>query len=322
MATRLGFIGFGIMGQRLLGAAHAHDDSVLRVSGIFDPSPAAADALRAIDPALSVFSSAQEVIEASDCLHIASPPLSHLDYLAQCEAAGRAALCEKPLATDVAQATAAVAALEGKRMRAAVNFPMASSFAVDYLNRWISEHFIGTPQRVDVELKFPSWPRAWQMDAIAWLDRRAEGGFTREVASHFLFLSQRLCGELKLHNASCSYPDAERTEHSIHTELNAGDLPVTMTGEVGATDKPDHNIWMLTGTTGRIRLRDWSIAEQEIDGQWVAPADALDNELARPKILQRQLNKVAAMTQGEETTLATLREALNVQRVVEEILQS
>jgi len=322
VTTRLGFIGFGIMGQRLLNAAHRHDKSVIEVSGVFDPSPLAVEALNDIDPALQVFDSAHEVIEASDCLHIASPPLSHIGYLAQCSAAGRSALCEKPLATDVAEAGAAVDELEGNEMRAAVNFPMASSPAVDYLKQWIADSFIGTAQRVDIELKFPGWPRAWQMDAIAWLDRRPEGGFTREVASHFLFLSQRLCGELELNSAICRYPDSERTEHSIHAELNAGKLPVTMTGEVGATEKSDHNIWMLTGDAGRIRLRDWSIAEQEIDGQWVAPPDALPNERTRPLILERQLDKVAAMTRGEQTTLASLREALYVQKVVEEILRS
>lgn len=322
MAERLGFIGFGIMGQRLLRAAHAHDSSVIQVSGIYDPNPNAALELGKVDSDYASFDSIEEVIQASDCLHIASPPLSHLDYLAQCSQAGRAALCEKPLATDIAAATSLVNELESNAMRAAVNFPMASSFAVDYLQSWIDEGFIGSAQKVDIELKFPSWPRAWQMDAIEWLDRRAEGGFTREVGSHFLFLSRRMCGPLQLRSATSTYPDQERTEHTIDVTFNAGQLPATMTGKVGATSKPDHNTWTLTGDSGRIRLRDWSVAEQEIDGQWVAPADALDNELARPLILERQLNKVAAMSRGEHTNLATLREALEVQQVVEEILQS
>ncbi len=320
MAVRLGFIGFGIMGQRLLHAAHRHNNNVIQVSGIFDPSPESTTALNAIDPALESFASVEAVIDASDCLHIASPPLSHLDYLTQCNAAGRAALCEKPLATDVARATAVVEQMEAQEMRAAVNFPMASSFAVDYLQRWIDDGAIGTAEKVDIELKFPSWPRAWQMDAIDWLDKRAEGGFTREVGSHFLFLSQRLCGPVELLDATCGYPDDRLSERSLTATFKAGGLPVTMTGEVGTTEKPDHNTWTLTGSAGRVRLRDWSVAEQEIDGEWIAPADALDNELARPLILERQLNKVAAMTEGEKTDLATLREALDVQKTVEEIL--
>ena len=101
MVTRLGFIGFGIMGERLLRAALNHDTSVMTVTGAYDPGPGTADRLREIDNDLQAFTSAEEVIAASDCLHIASPPLSHLDYLKQCSAAGKAALCEKPLSTQV-----------------------------------------------------------------------------------------------------------------------------------------------------------------------------------------------------------------------------
>ncbi|MCB1511076.1 MAG: Gfo/Idh/MocA family oxidoreductase, partial [Hyphomicrobiaceae bacterium] len=285
-------------------------------------SPEAAERLRAIDPTVGVFTTADEVIAASDCLHIASPPLSHLDYLLACQAAGKAAFCEKPLATDVARATGVVADLHARGMRAAVNFPFASSFAADYLRRWLADGAIGTPQRLDIELAFPTWPRPWQMAAASWLDRRAEGGFTREVGSHFLFLSRRFFGPLKLLSARCDYPVPDRSERSIRVSLTAGEMPVTLAGAVGTTTKPDHNTWTLTGSSGRIRLRDWSFAEREIDGQWIAPADALPNEQARPLILARQLDKVAAMTRGEAQNLATLDEALEVQTIVEAILEA
>jgi predicted dehydrogenase len=320
MATKLGFIGFGIMGERLLRAALDHDKSTLVVTGVFDPSPSAAAKLASIEPQLTVYATAADVIAASDCLHIASPPASHIDYLRQCNAAGKAALCEKPLSTDGAAAKAAVNDLAG--MRAGVNFPFASSFAVDYIQQWMADGTVGTPQRIDIDLAFPTWPRAWQMDAISWLDRRAEGGFTREVGSHFLFLSRRLGGPLNLLNSTCNYPDAERTERAITADVQAGDLPVRMVGSVGTTEKPDHNTWTLTGSNGRVRLRDWSYGEREIDGEWHAPPDALPNEQARPLILKRQLDKVAAMTHGETTNIASLAEALEVQEIVERILKS
>ena len=322
MATRLGFIGFGIMGERLLRAALNHDKDVIVVTGVFDPSPGAAARLAEIDPSLEAFATAADVIAASDCLHIASPPLSHLDYLRQCQASGKAALCEKPLATNVALAAQTVDELSAKNIRAAVNFPFASSFAGDYLRRWLDEGVVGKPERVDIELAFPTWPRGWQMAAESWLDGRAEGGFTREVGSHFLFLSRRVFGPLCLISARCDYPEAGKSERSISAELKAGDMPVSMTGSVGTTEKDDHNTWTITGPGGRIRLRDWSIAEREVDGVWQAPDDAVPNVTARPMILARQLNKVDAMTRGEAHNLATLGEALEVQSIVEEILAS
>jgi predicted dehydrogenase len=321
-AIRLGFIGFGIMGERLLRAGLAYDRATLTVTGAFDPGPGTTERLRGIDPGLVAFASADAVIAASDVLHIASPPLSHLDYLAACAKAGKAALCEKPLATDVAAATAAVRDLTAADLRAAVNFPFASSFAVGHLNRWLAEGVVGTPERIDIELAFANWPRSWQMDAVSWLDGTAEGGFTREVASHFLFLSRRLFGPLQLEGATSAFPEPNRSERSITAQLRAGTLPVSLIGGVGTTAKDDHNIWMLTGTKGRIRLRDWSIAEREIDGSWLAPTDAVPNEIARPLVLRRQLDKVVAMVRGQPHNLATLADALDVQTQVEAILRS
>lgn len=318
MTTKLGFIGFGIMGERLLRAGLAH--AGIEISGMFDPAPSASERLKAIDPKLKTFGTAAEVIAASDVLHIASPPSSHLDYLAQCAAAGRAALCEKPLATDVEAATRAVAELKTKGMRAGVNFPFASSLGVDALKSWIAEGVVGKPERVDIVMAFKTWPRPWQMDAMRWLDATAEGGFLREVGSHFLFLSRRLIGPLQLESGASSYPEAGKSERRVTAKLTAGGLPVLVAGGVGTTDLDDHNTWTLTGSKGRIRLRDWSIAEREVDGRWQPPADAMANEKARPLVLARQLDKVIEMTAGRSATLATLDEALDVQRVVEAIL--
>jgi predicted dehydrogenase len=321
MPVKLGCLGFGIMGERLLRAALTHDPNTILVSGIFDPSPGAAARLAALGGNIPVFDSASALIAASDCLHIASPPLSHLDYLKACAQAGKAVLCEKPLATDVVAATKTVAALTAQDARAAVNFPFASSFAVEQLQHWLDDGIIGKPERIDIALAFAAWPRSWQMDAVSWLDRRAEGGFMREVGSHFLFLSRRLIGPLQLKTHSCTYPDPSQSERHVDATFTTGNLPVRLIGSVGSTSVDDHNTWTLTGSKGRIRLRDWSFAERETDGTWAAPATALANEKARPLVLARQLDKIAAMTHGNPTNLATLSEALEVQTCIEAILR-
>lgn len=322
MVVKLGFIGFGIMGERLLRAALNHDKSRIVVAGVFDPSPKASARLQAISPYLAAFTDADAVIQASDCLHIASPPASHLAYLRQCADAGKAALCEKPLAIDVSAANAAVADLTARGMRAAVNFPFASSFAVDHLRRWLHDGTVGTPQRVDIDLAFAAWPRSWQRDAAAWLDGPAEGGFTREVGSHFLFLARRFFGPLRLVSAQCDRPQAGASERGIEAKLTAGAMAVHLGGAVGTTSKDDHNTWTLTGSSGRVRLRDWSIAEREVEGTWQSPGDGVPNEAARPLVLARQLDKIADMTGGLTTDLATLADALDVQMAVEGILRA
>jgi predicted dehydrogenase len=319
MAVALGIVGFGIMGERLARAALAHDPQVLRLAAVWDPSPAAAARLAEAAPGVPMKGSAAEVIAACDALYIASPPASHIAHAEAAFAAGRAAFLEKPLASDLADARRFVAAAEAAGARAAVNFPMASSPAVAQLSAWRQE--LGAPRTLSIQLAFATWPRGWQQAAAPWLAKRAEGGFTREVLSHFLFLTRRQLGPIAVETHSVTYPEGDAAETAIRARLNAGGVTVDVAGGVGITEADDHNEWRLTCERGAIRLRDWSFAEkQAVDIGWHAAPDALPNERMRPTVLKGQLDKLAALTRGEPQNLATLREALEVQEVVEAIL--
>jgi predicted dehydrogenase len=313
----LGIIGAGIMGERMLRAALDQAPDVVRVAAIWDPSQAA---LARIGAAAPHAASAEALIAGADCVYIASPPASHLPHAQAALAAGKAAFCEKPLAVDVPAANAFLAA--HPNARAAVNFPMASSLAVATLREWLPG--IGTPLRLEIETSFRIWPRPWQADASAWLDRPQQGGFTREVVSHFLFLTRRLCGPMVLEQAHAGFHTEGASERAIAARITAGGLPVTLPvslwGGVGTTLKDDHNTWTLWGEAGAIRLRDWSVAEKLANGAWIPDPEAMPNERMRPLVLRRQLEAVARLTRGEPHHLATLQEALDVQAIVEGIL--
>lgn len=327
--VRLGIIGYGIMGERLLRAALAHDPAAIAVAGLWDPSAAAMQRLAADLPRVRGLASAEAVIAACDCLYIASPPAFHLGYARAAIAAGRAVFCEKPLAVDLKDTQSFVAetasANGSSGARGAVNFPFTSMQGVAQLKRWMDDGRVGTVQRLSVEIGFAHWPRPWQMDAESWLDARQQGGFTREVGSHFLFLARRLFGPLVLKQHSVAYPEAGRSERTIAATMMAGNLPLQLQGGVGTTDKPDHNIFLIEGDAGAIRLRDWAVAEyRDADGNWQPAPEAMPNEKARPLVLRDQLDKVAAMTAGRPApaglALASFREAAEVQTVVETIL--
>lgn len=316
----IGIIGAGIMGERLLRAILDQSRELVKVSGIWDPAPSAMERMAATFPQVPRLADAAAIVAASDCVYIASPPASHLAHARAAISAGKSVFCEKPLAVDVADARAFVAEAGD---RGAVNFPFASSLAVATLMDWIAQGAVGTVSRVSIEVAFATWPRPWQADAAAWLDRTEQGGFTREVVSHFLFLSRRLVGPLHGLTASVAFPEAGKSERRIEARLLAGDIPVALKGSVGTTAKDDHNIWMLEGDKGAVRLCDWSIAECRLsDGSWERAADALSQADARPVALRRQLEGVVRLTQGEPHHLATLSEALNVQEIVEAILAS
>lgn len=319
-SVAIGVIGAGIMGERLLGAIVRQDPGLIHACGIWDPSADAIQRMAKAFPQVPRMRDATSVIAASDCVYVASPPASHLGHARAALAAGKSFFGKKPLAVDVADARAFVAQAGN---RGAVNFPFASSSAVAAIRAWIESGAIGTPQRIAIEVGFKAWPRPWQADAVAWLDKPAQGGFTREVVSHFLFLSRRLGGPLKGVSGKASFPDTGKSERRIAATLQAGTLPVTLTGAVGGTAKDDHNIWMLEGDKGAVRLCDWSIAERRMpDGSWQPAPDALPQEQARPLALKRQLEGVARLARGESHHLATLDEAFDVQEIVEAILAS
>jgi predicted dehydrogenase len=316
----IGIIGAGIMGERLLNAILQQAPHALRVAGIWDPAPAAMARIAAKLPQVPALPDAASVIAASQCVYIASPPASHLAHARAGLAAGRSVFVEKPLSIDVADARTFVAEAGN---RGAVNFPFASSPGVASLKDWIAKGEVGTLRRIAIEVAFANWPRSWQVDAAAWLDRREQGGFTREVVSHFLFLSRSLVGPLHGLKASVEFPGDGRSERRIAATLLAGDIKVTLQGGVGTTAKDDHNIWVLEGDKGAVRLCDWSIAERRLpDGGWQRAPDALPNEQARPLALKRQLEGVAHLARGEPHHLATPADALNVQEIVEAILAS
>ena len=317
-SVAIGVIGAGIMGERLLTAILQQKPELLHACGIWDPAPVAMERMAMTFPQVPRLADAAAIIAASDCVYVASPPASHLGHARAALAAGKSFFGEKPLAVDIADARAFVAEAGD---RGAINFPFASSPAVAEIRSWIEAGEIGTPRRIEIEVGFATWPRSWQADAAGWLDKPMQGGFTREVVSHFLFLSRRLGGPLQGLSGKASFPDAGKSERRIAATLRSGNIPVTLTGVVGQTTKDDHNVWMLEGDKGAVRLCDWSIAERcRPDGTWQRSPDALPNAQARPLALKRQLEGVAKLARGKPHHLATLAEAFDVQQIVEGIL--
>ncbi|MFD2265327.1 Gfo/Idh/MocA family protein [Lacibacterium aquatile] len=316
---RLVISGFGVMGERLLRGAVDHPGVI--ISGVWDPSPAAIERLSAEFPKVPIKGSFETLLEDSDCLYIAAPPKAHIPAIEAAFAAGLAVFCEKPLAVDTEAATRLVDRSEAQKLRAAVNFPFATSQGVEALGEWLRAGKIGIPERLEIDLAFATWPRSWQKDAAGWLTGRAEGGFTREVGSHFLFLSRRLLGPLSLLSSSVDYP-ADGSEVGIAADIRAGGLPVRFTGSVGKTDLDDSNQWRLIGTKGEMRLRNWSHADYRVEGEdWIA-APSMPVEKMRPISVKRQLDALIEAAGGRPHPLATLREALDVQLIVEAILAS
>jgi predicted dehydrogenase len=287
----------------------------------WDPNPAAADEVRKRCPGLRIAATPAEVIgtPALDCVYIASPPASHLAYAHQGFDAGLAVFCEKPLTVDFAAGRKAIARIEAERHRAAVNFSLASSPGLAAMQAAVRDDSIGEPKQVEIELAFDQWPRAWQSAAGRWLAERAEGGFSREVLSHFVFILQRALGQATVEEAKPDYPaDGVGAERALKARLKAGGVPVTIEAKVGGSHA-DFNRMTLVGSAGAIEIHDWfGLRRRRNDGDWVPAGTAQSN---RQIGQAAQLDQLVAMIEGSAHTLPSFAEALAVQETIEAILK-
>jgi predicted dehydrogenase len=316
---QIGLISLGVMGQRMLARLAEHPRAGAQVA--WDPNPAAVAEVRARYPGLRIAATAAEVIAtpALDCIYIASPPANHLDYAHQGFDAGLAVFCEKPLTVDFAAGRKAIARIDAERRRAAVNFSLASSPGLAAMTAAIRDGSIGKPERVEIELAFDRWPRTWQAAAGRWLGERAEGGFAREVLSHFVFVLQRALGQAAVEESRPDYPaDGVSAERSLRARLAADGVPVTIEAKVGGS-LPDFNRMTLVGSAGEVEIHDWfGLRRRRKDGDWIADGTAQSNRQIGQSV---QLGQLAAMIDGHAHTLPSFAEALAVQETIEAILK-
>ncbi len=317
MAHGIGFIGLGIMGQRMLAGMGLNGR--VRPVAAWDPNPEAAKQALAAHPGIKLAAEAEELLADPGvaCVYIASPPASHLAHAGRAFDRGKAVFSEKPLAVDLGESAAMVARVQREGHKAAINFPFASSPAVETLASHLASGEIGQLERIEIETVFSEWPRQWQAGA-RWLERRAEGGFVREVVSHFLFLTRRLAGPLSLKTAKVAYPrESGAAETAIDAELAAGGIPVRLSGGVRGT-LADSNGWTACGASGKVRLHDW-IKVSRLRGDGWAAVDLGPGEL-RQRSVKAQLDGLADMIEGRPHRLASFREGFEVQQCVEALL--
>ena len=317
----IGLIGLGVMGQRMLARLAVHPR--LRAAVVWDADPAAVQRTLAAHPGLRAAGSAAEVIATPGLasLYIATPPGPHMALTEAAFDAGLAVLCEKPLTTDFAAARRVIARIDREARRAAVNFSLASSPGLAALQAaWARPAGpLGTLQRVEIALAFATWPRPWQAAAGAWLAQRAEGGFSREVLSHFVFVLQRVLGPARVVASQPIYPaGGVAAETALTATLDAGGVPVAVTARVGDGAPDDFNRMVWQGHGGAIALHDWfGLQERSGEGDWQVQGDPMALRAAGQAA---QLEQWVALIEGRPHGLPGYAEALAVQVTIEALL--
>jgi predicted dehydrogenase len=307
---RLGIVGLGAMGAEMLDTAVRHPAfSVVRAA---DLDQGALDRLALAQPGVSFSTDAWAVVDAADldAVYLATPPSSHAALAVRALDSGKAVFSEKPLAISLA---------DGQRMRDtavrtglanAVNFALSDRLAVLEIERQLHGGAAGTVLGVDIRLQFPRWPRDFQ-SAATWVAGREQGGFVREVLSHFAYLTDRLLGPLRPEHVSTDYPD-NGSETAARGLLRAGEVPVHVSAVAGQAG-PEVYEWVLWGTKRSYLLRDWADLSISDGGDW----EPVSLEGERGSELSRLSLFADAIHGASPANLADFDAALRVQQVVE-----
>lgn len=317
MTYRVAVLGLGVMGQRMLNHLALHEQ--FEILGGWDASPAARAHAKTLHPTVDFDTPAEALIRSAetDLVYIGVPPLAHAGYALAAIEAGKAVLCEKPLGVDVADSRALTQRMEASGLPQAVNFAYGSSRAGDVILDAYRGGDFGTLVGVDIRQHFAVWPRPWQAQA-KWLALKEEGGFVREVLSHFLYLCDRVLGPATLDSFDVRHPaDPTLCETHASARLTAAGVPISVASSSGGVG-PDLVEITFWGTKKSHRITDWYRTEETEGGPWVETTPPVED--FRRDGAFRQLNQIANMIAGKPHTLPDFRAALRVQELIEAIL--
>ena len=304
----VGIIGLGIMGSRMLESIMQHPEFDVRYA--WDLSASQSESTRSRHPDIQITQSAQELVAHTDLdlVYIATPPSTHLGYAGVAIDHGKAVYCEKPLAVDVEASRSLVAKAKSRRLPNVVNFGFATGPAVATIKNAIDDGELGELVEIDMQFHFPKWPQAG-----SWLTGREEGGFVREVFSHFAYLTYRLVGPPTVQSSTVTYPDEPGLSetHAVASMQSVG-LPVSMAGRVGGA-APDRVEWTLYGTKRSYRVINWSELQVATEQRW---DDVSLERYEGPS----QLDAVSNMLKGEAHEFPDFEVGLRVQEIVESIV--
>ncbi|MFC7234739.1 Gfo/Idh/MocA family protein [Halosegnis marinus] len=307
----VGLVGCGVIGTRLAETFAAHDAT--RVAAACDRDPDRADGFAADYDCAAYTDHAAMFADADlDIAYVGVPPVAHREVATDALDAGLHTICEKPLAPDADEGESLVAAAEASDCVTAVNLPFRYTEGFVELRERVGAGDVGDPRRVELDFRFPRWPREWQ--DVGWLRGREQGGPVREVGTHFLFGVQELFGPVERVAAEVEYSGPDTYEESVVATFEAGGVAGTF-DLLCDCDVPEENVIEVTGTEGSLALTDWYrlVADRGTDDERVLVDE-------RSSTTAALVEAFVAEIEGEGGDLVSFREANRVQRVVDAIL--
>jgi len=313
----VGIIGLGIMGRTMMTSMAEHDR--FQVICGWDPSAESIQSAKELQPDISILPEAEAVIihEEVDLVYIAAPPLNHKAYALKTLAAKKPVYCEKPLGVDIAESRHLVAAAEESGVANIVNFNLATALNATIVKEQLDDGRLGPVAGININLHVSQWPRAFQV-AAGWLKARAQGGYCREVFSHWIYFTRRLLGDGILKHTSIHYSaDITLCETFVQAELNFGGVPVYLSGVTGGAG-PVGVEYTLWAEKKSFRLSSGGSFQSTAGSEW--SDEPIPSQVEDRKDVLRGLDAVVCVLEGDKMAMPNMVDGLAVQELVEGIL--
>ena len=265
-------VGVGIVGYGLMAKAHtfgyrnasafgslAAKPKVVAMSGRNPVALAAAAALYGVPDTTSDWRTLLDRDDV-DVIDICTPPGTHAEIAIAAAAAGKAVICEKPLAASFADALAATRAVEDSGVANAVGFNYRRLPALALLQRLISDGRIG---------RVLTWHATWFTDEFAdpeipfdWRFDLAMGASTfADLGSHLIDLALTQVGPVDAVSAQTQTTIAERSGQAVTVPESCSALLRFASGASGVIDlarnavgRPCDFVVDVSGTEGSLRF--------------------------------------------------------------------
>lgn len=319
MAFGVGFIGLGGMARLMLSRMAKHP-SFSPVCG-WDPSEKAASTAKSGQPGFTVHESPSYVCADPkvDLVYIAAPPAFHGLHVRNALENDKAIFCEKPLGVDLDDSEKLVEEVKQSGLPAVVNFNFSAFPIARVLRNSLNDGALGEVFGASIQTHLEEWPRPFQKSAH-WLEGREQGGFSREVLSHYVYLSTLLFGPGTLKGASAYFPEASLSEEAVSAQVLHGDKLVTIEGRVGGrgTEGTFYTVYGMEKSIRYHSVTDTIEASRGKDWFPVSIPEAKADEAG----FREQLDRLSQKMKGGEPILPSFQDGLAVQRVIEGILAS
>ena len=317
MVFKVGIIGLGGMGKKMFADMTSHQ--MFSVITVWDPDNQKVKTIEEKNTNLCKVTSANDLIfnNKMDLLYIASPPQHHGEYFNSAIKINTPVFCEKPLGVDISESKRLVDQIKNANLSNIMNFNHGNSLSSSYIEKQVNSGQVGNVTGVNIFVHLNGWPREFQKTAT-WLAHREQGGFTREILSHWLYLTRRLLGEGSIINAHVIFPDdGILSETHLTASLDFGGVPVSIhvtSGSVGPVGT-EYTVW---GSRTSYRLRSGGGISVSDGGEWIKRLSDIENIDVVDR--QRSLDGVASCLKGEYINMPDAEDGLAVQMLVENLL--